>query len=97
VLNSYTGANYSRSLVNFNIDERLPDCAKAVPEDAYTFYNSNERCGPLVLANEHSFALTFEPRCAVVVSALENEKALFETFVREGRVLTDDLRVEAVF
>ena len=46
-------------------------------------------CATEVVAGELVEGFEFEPRCLVVVIALENEKALFDAMISAGRLLTD--------
>ena len=46
-------------------------------------------CGTEVVAEELVEGFTFEPRCLVLVLALENERAGFDSMLAAGRVLTD--------
>jgi len=46
-------------------------------------------CAHEVVAGELVEGFEFEPRCLVIVTALENEKALFDAMLSAGRILTD--------
>tara|TARA_B100001287_G_C22510148_1_gene447853 strand:- start:217 stop:705 length:489 start_codon:yes stop_codon:yes gene_type:complete len=81
--------NQSRSEVNFNVDEEKPNCALVQPTKGHTMIQLDGTCATEVVAGELVEGFEFEPRCLVVVIALENEKALFDAFMSAGRIMTD--------
>lgn len=87
-LNSFD-TNQSRSQVNFQVDYEKPDCALVQPTKGHTMLQLDGTCATEVVAGELVEGFEFEPRCLVVVSALENEKALFDAMMSAGRLLTD--------
>ena len=46
-------------------------------------------CNTEVVAGETIEGFTFEPRCLVLVMALENERAMFDSMLAAGRILSD--------
>lgn len=87
-LNSFD-TNQSRSEVNFQVQAEKPDCALVQPTKGHTMLQLDGTCATEVVAGELVEGFEFEPRCLVVVSALENEKALFDAMMSAGRLLTD--------
>jgi hypothetical protein len=85
--------NQSRSEVNFLVDQEKPDCALVQPTKGHTMLQLDGTCATEVVAGELVEGFEFEPRCLVVVSALENEKALFDAMMSAGRILTDPLEI----
>lgn len=81
--------NQSRSEVNFYVDEEKPNCALVQPSKGHTMIQLDGTCDIEVVAGELVEGFEFEPRCLVVVIALENEKALFDAFMSAGRIMTD--------
>lgn len=81
--------NQSRSQVNFEVREDRPDCALVQPSKGHTMIQLDGTCATEVVAGELVEGFEFEPRCLVVVLALENEKALFDAMLSAGRLLTD--------
>ena len=85
--------NRSRSEVNFNVNEERPDCALVQPTKGHTMLQLDGTCATEVVAGELVEGFEFEPRCLVVVIALENEKALFDAFMSAGRIMTDPFEI----
>ena len=81
--------NRSRSEVNFDVDTEKPDCALVQPAKGHTMLQLDGTCATEVVAGELIEGFEFEPRCLVVVIALENEKELFNAMMSAGRILTD--------
>ena len=51
-------------------------------------------CATEVVAGELVEGFEFEPRCLVIVTALENEKELFNAMISAGRPLTDPFEIQ---
>ena len=85
--------NRSRSQVNFQVDSEKPNCALVQPTKGHTMLQLDGTCATEVVAGELVEGFEFEPRCLIVVSALENEKALFDAMMSAGRILTDPLEI----
>lgn len=81
--------NVSRSQVNWNVNEDTPECALVQPEKGHTMIQLDGTCGTEVVAGELIEGFTFEPRCLVLVMALKNERAMFDSMLAAGRDLTD--------
>ena len=81
--------NQSRSEVNFEVDEDKPNCALIQPTKGHAMIQLDGTCANEVVAGELIEGFEFEPRCLVLVMALESEKAMFESMMAAGRILTD--------
>ena len=82
--------NVSRAQVNWEVNEDTPECALVQPEKGHTMIQLDGTCGTEVVAGELIEGFTFEPRCLVLVMALENERAVFESMLAAGRLLNDE-------
>jgi len=71
------------------VDETKPDCALVQPAKGHTMLQLDGTCATEVVAGELVEGFEFEPRCLVIVLALESEKALFEAMISAGRIMTD--------
>ena len=71
------------------VAEDKPDCALVQPTKGHTMIQLDGTCATEVVADELIEGFTFEPRCLVVVLAVENEKTMFESMMSAGRILTD--------
>lgn len=71
------------------VDEEKPDCALVQPTKGHTMLQLDGTCGTEVVAEELIEGFTFEPRCLVLVLALENERAVFDSMLAAGRKLTN--------
>ena len=81
--------NISRSQVSFDINENKPDCAMVVPGEGMTMLNLNAECHHELVARELIEGFDFEPKCLVLVLAMQNEKEMFDSMVSAGREMTD--------
>lgn len=81
--------NISRSQVSFDVNENKPDCAMVVPGEGMTMLNLNAECHHELVARELIEGFDFEPKCLVLVLAMENEKEMFDSMVSAGRLMTD--------
>tara|TARA_B110000858_G_C17807941_1_gene479058 strand:- start:5787 stop:6659 length:873 start_codon:yes stop_codon:yes gene_type:complete len=86
--------NVSRSQVNWEVNEEKPDCALVQPEKGHTMLQLEGTCAKEVVAGEMIEGFTFEPRCLVLVMALDNERAMFDSMLAAGRLLTDEFEVQ---
>jgi hypothetical protein len=75
------------------VDEDKPNCALLQPTKGHTMIQLDGTCAHEVVADELIEGFTFEPRCLVVVLAVENEKAMFESMLAAGRILTDPFEI----
>ena len=75
------------------MDAEKPDCALVQPQKGHTMLQLDGTCATEVVAGEMVEGFEFEPRCLVVVTALENEKALFDAMTSAGRILTDPFEI----
>lgn len=91
---SFTELDTSRSEVNFDVKETLPNCALPRPGAGLQFLNLNEECATSVVANEVVSGLEFEPACLVAVVQPASRKALFDEMMATGRPLDEYLQVE---
>ena len=89
--------NMSRAVVNYDVDERLPDCAMVSPEHGVVMMNTNEGCGPSVLQGEEVYHFEWEPRCLMLVLAADNERQYLDEAMRAGRLLSDPFLVSVNF
>tara|TARA_Y100000389_G_C17293160_1_gene429081 strand:+ start:453 stop:728 length:276 start_codon:yes stop_codon:yes gene_type:complete len=71
------------------VDETKPNCALLQPTKGHTMIQLDGTCATEVVAGELIEGFEFEPRCLILVLAVENEKALFEAMMAAGRILTD--------
>jgi len=71
------------------VDETKPNCALLQPTKGHTMIQLDGTCATEVVADELIEGFSFEPRCLVVVLAVENEKTMFESMMSAGRILTD--------
>ena len=85
--------NVSRAQVNWDVDEEKPGCALVQPEKGHTMIQMEGTCGTEILAEELIEGFTFEPRCLVLVMAEENERAMFDSMLAAGRLLTDEFEI----
>ena len=90
---SFTDTNFSRSEVNFNVNEDKPECALPIPGHAFTYMNLNEQCAESVVPGENVVGLPFEPRCMVIVIAPDSRRDLLDQLLAAGRPLADPIRV----
>jgi len=88
---SFTDTNFSRSEVNFNVNEDKPECALPIPGHAFTYLNLNEQCAESVVPGENVVGLPFEPRCMVVVIAPDSRRDLLDQLLAAGRPLADPM------
>ena len=89
--------NMSRAVVNYDVDERLPDCAMVSPEHGVVMMNTNEGCGPSVLQGEEVYHFEWEPRCLMLVLAADNERQYLDEAMRAGRLLSDPFEINVSF
>ena len=89
--------NMSRAVVNYDVDERLLDCAMVSPEHGVVMMNTNEGCGPSVLQGEEVYHFEWEPRCPMLVLAADNERQYLDEAMRAGRLLSDPFLVSVNF
>ena len=54
-------------------------------------------CNTEVVAGETIEGFTFEPRCLVLVMALENERAMFDSMLAAGRILSDPFEINITY
>lgn len=85
--------NVSRSQVNWDVNEEKPNCALVQPEKGHTMIQLEGTCGAEVVADELIEGFTFEPRCLVLVMALENEREMFDSMLAAGRLLNDEFEI----
>ena len=77
------------ALARAQVREDRPDCALVQPTKGHTMIQLDGTCGTEIVAGELIEGFEFEPRCLVVVIALESEKELFNAMLSAGRILTD--------
>ena len=80
---------HDTALACAQVDETKPDCALVEPTKGHSMLQLDGTCATEVVAGELVEGFEFEPRCLVVVVALENERALFDAMLSAGRLLTD--------
>jgi len=71
------------------VDETKPNCALLQPNKGHTMIQLDGTCATEIVAGELIEGFEFEPRCLILVLAVENEKALFDAMLSAGRILTD--------
>lgn len=77
------------ALARAQVDETKPNCALLQPTKGHTMIQLDGTCATEIVAGELIEGFEFEPRCLILVLAVENEKALFEAMMAAGRILTD--------
>ena len=75
------------------MDEEKPECALVQPMKGHTMIQLDGTCGHEIVAGELIEGFTFEPRCLVLVMALENERAMFDSMLAAGRILSDPFEI----
>jgi len=71
------------------VDEEKPECPLVQPLKGHTMIQLDGTCNTEIVAGETIEGFTFEPRCLVLVMALENERAMFDSMLAAGRILSD--------
>ena len=79
------------------VDEEKPHCALVQPTKGHTMIQLDGTCGTEIVAGELIEGFEFEPRCLVVVIAMESEKELFNAMLSAGRILTDPFEIQVNF
>jgi len=75
------------------VDEDKPNCAMVVPGEGMTMLNLNADCHREIVAKELIEGFEFEPKCLVLVLAMENEQEMFNSMLSSGRIMTDPFEI----
>jgi hypothetical protein len=86
--------NVSRAQVNFNVDQDKPQCAMAVPNEGYTMMQLDADCGHETVAREIVSGFEWEPKCLVLVMAMDSERDMFDSMLAAGRILSDPFEIQ---
>lgn len=75
------------------MNEEKPECALVTPEEGHTMIQLDGNCGTEILARELIEGFEWEPRCLVLVMAMDNEREMFDSMLSSGRILSDPFEI----